>query len=32
MEPAFRRRKVDRDASAALIQTVRGLGYKLRNS
>jgi two-component system, OmpR family, response regulator len=26
------RRKVDRDAPAALIQTVRGFGYKLRNS
>jgi DNA-binding response OmpR family regulator len=26
------RRKVDRDAPAALIQTARGFGYKLRNS
>ena len=26
------RRKVDRDAPAALIQTVRGFGYKLRNA
>jgi DNA-binding response OmpR family regulator len=25
------RRKVDRDAPVALIQTVRGFGYKLRN-
>jgi hypothetical protein len=29
---AFRRRKVNGDAPAALIQTVRGFGYKLRNS
>ncbi len=26
------RRKVDRDAPPALVQTVRGFGYKLRNS